>query len=147
MRTALNVVYYGFYVLTLAIVVLMGYVIDLSNVALDPQSQTGQIVQYIVIAYILVSIPCALYGFKRLMIRIKTIEDESLRTRMYYRWAMVRMVVIGIGAIVAVAAFYILCSYRSMLWCAAMVLVALYFCKPTDKKAYIEMNDIKDETI
>ena len=144
MNTKLNIVYYLLYVLAVVLVVLFGFVVDLSEVVMSPQSGAGQALQYVAIMYVLVSVPGALYGFKRYMKKVSKIEDGKQREKVYFRCAVLRMLLIGIGVLLCVTAFYLLGSYQSMLWCAAMALVAFYFCKPTEKKIYLEMNNISD---
>ena len=87
-----------------------------------------------------------LYGFKKKMEQVSKTEDKSQKEKAYMRWAILRITLIGTGALLAISAFYLLGKYNSMLWCAAIVLVALYFCKPTDKKIYMEMNDIREDS-
>lgn len=147
MKSKLNILYYTFYVLAVVLVVLLGFVIDLSEVVLSPMSGAGQTLQYVAIMYVLLSVPGSLYGFKRYMAKVSKIEGEKQKEKTYMRCAVLRMTLIGIGVLLCIAAFYLLGSYQSMLWCAAMALVAFYFCKPTEKKIYLEMNNISDDNI
>ncbi len=137
----LRILYYFFYCAALALVVVLGYIVDMQSVIMNPQSDAGQIVQYVVIAYILASVPGALYGFKRAMGKVSKIESEEERKKVYTQYAVIRMILIGVGILLGIFAFYLLDKYSSMLWCAGIAMIALYFCKPTEMKMYLEMND------
>ena len=144
MNTRLNILYYSFYVLAIVLVALLGFVIDLSEVVMLPQSGSGKVLQYVSIMYVLLSVPGALYGFKRYMGKVSKMEDAARQEKAYMCAAVMRMTLIGIGVLLCIAAFYLLGSYQSMLWCAAMALIAFYFCKPSEKKIYLEMHNMND---
>lgn len=140
----LNTLYYTFFVLYIAAIGLFGYALK-GKWLIDPMSTGGQIIQYVVIIYLLASVPGALYGFKQLMKRVSKITDPAQQERIYGRYAALRMTLIALGALLAIPAFYVLGCYQSMLWCAAIAIVAQYFCKPTERKVYLEMNDLSED--
>lgn len=140
--STLNVFYYAFYVLAVGLVCLMIYLMRMGGLAmLEPQSPAGQAVQYLVIFYVIASVPGALYGFKRMIdTRVKPIEDSDEKLREYKHWSIIRIVLIGIGVLLGIAAFYLLKTYQSMLWCAGISLIALYFCKPSEGRVQQELD-------
>jgi len=145
MKTKLNILYYAHYVLYLALIVLFGYILNTSEFAIDPMTTAGQTIQYIAILYVLLSVPGSLYGFKHYMKKVSKIENEAEREKKYFIAAVIRICLIGLGAMLSIAAFYTLGQYTSMLWCAGIAVVAQYFCKPTERKIQIEMNDIAED--
>lgn len=144
--------YYLTFALYLAAIVLFGYYIKPTPI--DPMSSAGQMIQYGVITYLLLSVPGALFLFKKYMKKVSSIEDESLREKAYTKASIVRLLVIALGVVLALAAFYMLGQNMriqgsnnsfSMLWCAGISLIAQVFCKPNEKKIYLEMNDIRED--
>lgn len=153
LQTKLNIWYYAYFAIYVLTIALMGYLFK-GRWALDSLEQPGQSIQYFVIFYMIVSVPGALYGFKQMMKKVSKIEDPMIQERSYYHWSIVRMTLIALGAIFAIVAFYVLymkntdgrwMHNQSMLWCAAISIIAQYFCKPTEKKIYLEMNDVREE--
>ena len=148
-RKKINLVYYCLYVLYVVLVAVFGFLYKPAehNLVLDPLSQTGQIVSYIVIFYILISVPGALWLFKKKMKSVSEMENLILREKTYLRYALLRVSVIGVGALLAIPAFYLLGGYKTMLWCAGIAIIAQYFCKPTDRKIYLEMNNKTEDDL
>ncbi|MCQ2334441.1 MAG: hypothetical protein MJZ89_01235 [Paludibacteraceae bacterium] len=143
MKTKLTIVYYLVLITCVLEVLWLGYGQKMGMTQLEvisPLTQAGQIWQYLVITYMLVSVPGALWGFKQWMKkRVHHLPEGELKEQNYLQAAVLRMVLIGLGAILAIAAFYKLGGYMSMLWCAGICLVAMVFCKPTAAKIAIEM--------
>lgn len=139
----LNFIYYSFYVCYLCLIYVFGFAIDFEAV-FEPNETTGVVIQNVVIWYVLASVPGALYGFKRMMHKVSQLPEEQ-RADAYVQWAVIRMAVVGFGAFLALPAFYLIGQQTSMLFAAGISLVALYFCKPTEKKMYMEMNDIRED--
>jgi len=153
LQSKLNIWYYAYFAAYILVIALMGYLFK-GKWAFDSLTQPGQTIQYAVIFYMIVSVPGALYGFKRMMKKVSRIEDPVAQERSYYLWSILRMTLIALGAIFGIVAFYILyirnnagdwTRNQSMLWCAAISIIAQYFCKPTEKKIYMEMNDVREE--
>ena len=68
-RKQINIVYYALYVMYILLVLIFGYLLRGSDnqLLLDPLSKAGQTISYVVIMYVLVSVPGALWLFKRAM--------------------------------------------------------------------------------
>lgn len=148
-RKRINVVYYASYVFYVLLVVLFGFLLkDNPNIVrLDPLTQPGQTVAYVVIMYVIVSIPAALWLFKRAMKSVSKMENEDQKQEKYLTCALTRLTVIGMGAVLAIVSFYILGTYQPMLWCAGIAILAMFFCKPTDRKIYLEINDKHEDEL
>ena len=73
--------YYSLYVMYLLLIVIFGFLLKgkESFVTFDPLSQFGQIFSYVVIMYVIVSIPGALWWFKKQMKKVSKIEDETVK--------------------------------------------------------------------
>ena len=147
-RKQINIVYYALYVMYILLVLIFGYLLRGSDnqLLLDPLSKAGQTISYVVIMYVLVSVPGALWLFKRAMKKVSAMEGEAQQKK-YTEYAVMRVCAIGLGAILAIVAFYILGSYQPMLWCAGIAIVAQFFCKPSDRKIYLEMNNKSEEEL
>lgn len=127
----LNWLYYG----QMIIACLVWGVMDFAArkgmyVALDTMSQLGKIVQYVVIADAIITIPLGLY-------LIKWIKPQT--NDKYFKCAGARILLVSNAMPVGVFAYYWMAGYGSMLWVAAMAAVALYFSKPTTDKMEQEM--------
>lgn len=155
LQTKLTIWYYAYFTAYVLMIALFGYLLN-GRWMLDSLAQPGQSIQYAVIFYMIVSIPGALYGFKYMMRSVSKIEDPVLQEAAYYKWSVIRMTLIAVGGLAAVAAFYLLymknaagvtVHNQSMMWCAAVCILAQFFCKPTEKKIYLEMNDIREDDI
>lgn len=137
----LNWFYYGSYALAVLVATLLWYLVTREKIqGFDPQTTIGYVLQSIAIFYTLISVPGALYVFKRKCNIIRQLPDES-KYPTYYHWAVARICVIGFGITIDIAAFYLLLGYQSMLWCAAVSAVALFFCKPNARKVQLELSN------
>jgi hypothetical protein len=148
-RKRINIVYYTFYVLYILLIVIFGYLLKPADNGrvIDPLSHNGQIISYLVIFYVIASIPGALWWFKRQMKAVSQIADEEEKQQRYTSCALIRVTLIGLGAVFAIVAFYMLGAYQSMMWCAAIAILAQIFCKPSDRKIYLEMNNKNEEDL
>ena len=148
-RKQINIVYYALYVMYLLLIVIFGFLLKGKEgfVTFDPLSQFGQIFSYVVIMYVIVSIPGALWWFKKQMKKVSQMEDETAKRAKYLSCAVIRVALIGAGAVLSLIAFYYLGQYQPMLWCAGIAVLAQFFCKPTDRKIYLEMNDKNEEDL
>ena len=150
LRRRINVSYYALYVMYILLVVIFGYLLKPveKGIVIDPFSQKGEMIAYIVIFYVIVSIPGALWFFKCAMKRtVSKIENEEEKQRSYLSYATMRVFAIGFGAILSIPAYYMLGGYQPMIWCAAIAIVAQFFCKPSDRKIYLEMNNKNEEDL
>ena len=148
-RKQINLVYYALYVAYVLLVVIFGFLLkDSPNMMrFDPLTQPGQSIAYVVVLYVIASIPAALWLFKRAMKTVSKMEDEAAKQAKYLSYAVCRVAAIGLGAVLAIVAFYILGTYQPMLWCAGIAVLAQFFCKPTDRKIYLEINDKNEEDL
>lgn len=142
----LNWYYYGMMVLAVLAATLMYFLIMKALVIpIDWQSTTGQVIQYIVIFDLLITVPCGLYGFKKACNRLlkdvspdnPVLTDEIYRK--YQTYSAWRIVLVSNTMVVGIVAFYLLGCYQSMLWIAAIGAIGWYFTKPTARKIQIEL--------
>ena len=148
-RKQINVVYYTLYVVYALLVIIFGFLLKgkESFVTIDPLSQFGQILSYVVIMYGIISIPGSLWWFKKQMKKVSEMTDETAQRARYLQCATIRVSAIGAGAAMAIIAFYYLGTYQPMLWCAGIAILAQFFCKPTDRKIYLEINNKNEEDL
>jgi hypothetical protein len=136
----LNYVYYGMMFLALTALGVMYYLLMNGSIEpLDRLSRWGQIVQYIVIFDALVTIPGGLYGFKRLIAPVRTMEDKEQQALLYRKYAAIRILLVSNSMVLGIIAYYWLGAYPSMLWLAGIGAIAWYFTKPTVGKMQIEL--------
>ena len=129
----LNLYYYGMMTLTLIAAVVSYFLVYKGLVLpLDPMSQLGQVLQYIVIFDALLTIPLGLFLCKKRCDTIRLIEDEAERFAQYKKVAALRIVLVSNAMIWGIAAFYLMGRYQSMLWVAAISAIGWYFTKPTE---------------
>ena len=148
-RKTLNVVYYEGYVLDLLAVVVLGYLYKPAEHGFlyDAYSQFGKVCSSGVIMMMLVSIPGALWWFKRQMKKVSQMEDEEAKKARYVQCSTIRVATICSSGFLAIIAFYVLGNYQPMLWCAGIAILAQFFCKPSDRKIYLEMNNKNEEDL
>ena len=142
----LQITYYVFYVLIVALFGVIWYMNDRSVSEsgepfrlFSPNETAGLTLQYIAIGYTLVIIPWALYGMKRTCAKIALIEDEALKYDTYYTYAYMRMGAIGMSVLLSLVAYMLLGAYNPMIWLAAIGAVALVFTKPSAGKTEDEL--------
>ena len=135
--TKLTIAYYVVYIAAV-LAATAGYYILKEGVSIDAQSQTGITISSALIIFIIGSIPVTLGLFHRYTKKIATLEDVQIRVKKYEMASYLRLTIIGLGLILGVLFFYILHS-QSMLFCAGIAAIALFFCKPSKSKM---LNDI-----
>lgn len=136
----LNWIYYGQMVIALIVLSAMYYAFSKGLYEpLDRMSQTGQMVQYIIIFDALLTIPLGLYIVKY----FKPQTPEK-----YFKLAATRILLVSNSMPLGIFAFYWMGGYKSMLWVAAIAAIAWYFSKPTLGKMEEEMKpqDPNEET-
>ena len=127
----LNFYYYGMMVLALVILGVMYYLTSRPDAGfLDPNGETGMILQYTAILFTLLGIPAALYA-------VKYKKPDTLEK--YKNVAAFRILLVGYILSMDIAMYYLLGMYKPMMWLAAMSAVAWYFTKPTLGKMEQEM--------
>lgn len=136
----LNVYYYGIMVLTLLAGTLSYFLIMKEYVQpIDSLSNLGQIIQYIVIFDALVTIPVGLYFCKKQCTKLCTLENEEEKLLGYQKAATMRILLVSNTMVFAIAAFYLMGAYQSMLWVAAVSAIGWYFTKPSLRKMELEL--------
>lgn len=142
----LNFYYYGILFLTI-ISATLSYFLLMKDIvsAIDPLSQVGQIIQYIIIFDVLIGVPGGLWLHKRTCKRLAKVEDELTQLADYKKSAINRILLVGHSMVIAIAAFYLMGAYKSMLWVAAISAIGWYFTKPTEKKLYFELHPQEEQ--
>jgi hypothetical protein len=139
----INIIYYLVYTMTILATVI-GYIFALGgSEAADPTSSLSISISSLVILYIIISIPGALALFHRYTKKLIPIQNEFEKLNKYTNGAIWRLLAVGTGLVISVIAFYILRS-TSMIYCAGIAAIALFFCKPTEGKIMKELK--MDET-
>ncbi|MBQ7210251.1 MAG: hypothetical protein IJS05_05080 [Paludibacteraceae bacterium] len=142
----LQIAYYGILVAALLFATLCIYLSKNNSLLLvEPSSLGGQIIQSFVILYTIVSIAGGLFWFKTRCKKTKLIDDENEKLGRYKHDALIRIIVIGVGMLFGIVAFYILGGFTSMIWCAAISAIGLIFCKPNEMRIQLEL--LKDEQL
>ena len=142
----LNVYYYGIMALTLLAGTLAYFLIMKDYVQpIDSLSTLGQAIQYIVIFDALVTIPLGLYLCKKQCTKLSTLDNEEEKLQGYKKAASLRILLVGNTMVFAIAAFYLMGAYQSMLWVAAVSAIGWYFTKPSERKMELELQP-KDPT-
>ena len=127
----LNWYYYGVMVFTLIILGVMYYLTSQPDFEpINPMEQLGMILQYAAIGVTLVAIPFGLY-------MVKLFKPDTLAK--YQEVATGRILAVGLTMPMNIAFFYLLGTYRPMMWLAAMSAIAWFFTKPTLGKLEQEM--------
>ena len=136
----LNVYYYGIMALTLLAGTLAYFLIMKDYVQpIDSLSTLGQAVQYMVILDALVTIPLGLYLCKKQCTKLSVLENEEEKLLGYKKAATLRILLVSNAMVFAIAAFYLMGAYQSMLWVAAVSAIGWYFTKPSERKMELEL--------
>lgn len=136
----LNVYYYGIMALTLLAGTLAYFLIMKDYVQpIDSLSTLGQAIQYVVIFDALVTIPLGLYLCKKQCTKLSTLDNEEEKLHGYKKAASLRILLVGNTMVFAIAAFYLMGAYQSMLWVAAVSAIGWYFTKPSERKMELEL--------
>ena len=142
----LNVYYYGIMALTLLAGTLAYFLIMKDYVQpIDSLSTLGQAIQYVVIFDALVTIPLGLYLCKKQCTKLSVLDNEEEKLHGYKKAASLRILLVGNTMVFAIAAFYLMGAYQSMLWVAAVSAIGWYFTKPSERKMELELQP-KDPT-
>ena len=136
----LNVYYYGIMVLTLLAGTLAYFLIMKDYVQpIDSLSTLGQAIQYVVIFDALVTIPLGLYLCKKQCTKLSVLDNEEEKLQGYKKAASLRILLVSNTMVFAIAAFYLMGAYQSMLWVAAVSAIGWYFTKPSERKMELEL--------
>ena len=146
----INLVYYMLYMTTVVVAVII-FFLTFSNAQtthIDEKSQTGIIISSVYILYLLISIPYALWSFHKKTKKWQLIKDEYVKLMEYEKGSKIRLWIIGAALIAGIVLVYFMRS-KSMIFCAAIAAIALYFTKPTMNKMISELKldeNREDET-
>ena len=136
----LNFYYYGMMVLTLLAGTLAYFLIMKDYVhPIDSLSTLGQVIQYVIIFDALLTIPLGLYLCKKQCTKLSVLENEDEKLIGYKQAATMRILLVGNTMVFAIAAFYLMGAYQSMLWVAAVSAIGWYFTKPSERKMQLEL--------
>lgn len=136
----LNFYYYGMMVLTLLAGTLAYFLIMKDYVQpIDSLSTLGQVIQYIIIFDALLTIPLGLYLCKKQCTKLSVLENEDEKLMGYKQAATLRILLVSNTMVFAIAAFYLMGAYQSMLWVAAVSAIGWYFTKPSERKMQLEL--------
>jgi hypothetical protein len=106
---------------------------------IDSLSTLGQVIQYIIIFDALLTIPLGLYLCKKQCTKLSVLENEEEKLMGYKQAATLRILLVGNTMVFAIAAFYLMGAYQSMLWVAAVSAIGWYFTKPSERKMQLEL--------
>ena len=136
----LNLYYYGIMALTLLAGTLAYFLIMKDYVQpIDSLSALGQAIQYIVIFDALVTIPLGLYLCKKQCTKLSMLDNDEEKLQGYKKAASQRILLVSNAMVFAIAAFYLMGAYQSMLWVAAVSAIGWYFTKPSERKMDLEL--------
>lgn len=136
----LNVYYYGIMALTLIAGTLAYFLIMKEYVQpIDSLSTLGKTIQYVVIFDALLTIPLGLYLCKKRCKKLSALENEEEKLLGYKKAATMRILLVSNTMVFAIAAFYLMGAYQSMLWVAAVAAIGWYFTKPSERKMELEL--------
>jgi hypothetical protein len=145
----INQVYYLVYTSTI-LSTMIGYYLTMSReVAPDQKSETTIGLSSLIILYLFISIPGALALFHRKLKKWKEIEDQFLKHKKYILGAKLRLLAVGFGLVISVIGHFYLyagTSNMSLIACAGIAFIALFFCKPSINKVATELDiEVEDE--
>ncbi len=133
----LTLFYYTNYISAL-LSALVGFYFLKNDIKIDAQSEIGIIFSTILIILIIGSVPLTLSLFNRYTKKIVDIEAIETRLAKYQAAAIIRIQIMGFGLVLGVL-FYYLMGSQSMLFCAGIAAIGLFFCKPTQSKISSEL--------
>lgn len=136
----LSICYYT--MMALALVAAVGtYLLVMHDIItpINPLETAGQVIQYLIIFDMLLTVPGGLYFFKRQMAKLAPMEDKTEQHQLYRKYSMIRIVSVSNSMVFAIIAFYLMGAYQSMIWVAAISAIGWYFTKPTEAKMQIEL--------
>jgi hypothetical protein len=87
----------------------------------------------------LVTIPLGLYLCKKQCTKLSVLENEDEKLLGYKKAATLRILLVSNAMVFAIAAFYLMGAYQSMLWVAAVSAIGWYFTKPSERKMELEL--------
>lgn len=145
----LTIYYYLMPTVTLIIAAVFYYLLKHNYLTpLDPFSHTAVVLQYLAIFDTLLCVPLGLWYHKRIcQKRLSKIEDKQEQSRLYEQSAIKRILIVAHPMILAIALYYLLGGYMSMIWVAAVSAIAWVFTKPTEHKKFLELINEDEEKV
>lgn len=145
----INQAYYLVYTSTI-LSTMIGYYLTMNREAApDSKSELSISLSSFIILYMIISIPAALALFHRNLKKWKEIEDQFLKHKKYILGAKLRLLAVGFGLVISVIGHFYLyagTSNMSLIACAGIAAIALFFCKPSAIKVANELDiEIGDE--
>lgn len=135
----LKLIYYSFYILAL-LTAAFGMKVLNSGWHIDEKSATGISLSSLLIIIIIGGVPLSLALFNKYIKKTaQTSLTENEKIKKYEQASIWRIVIIGIGLLTGVVFFYIMQS-QSMLFCAGIAAIGLFFCKPAEVKIISDLN-------
>ncbi len=134
----LTMVYYSVYAAAI-LAATSGYYILQSGFRIDPLSETGTILNTLLIILIIGNIPLTLAFFNKKTKVWASLDDQELRLSNYRKYGTYRIAIIGLALVLGVIFYYIMNS-QSMIFSAGIAAIALFFCKPSESKIMTELN-------
>lgn len=129
--------YYLIYVGAI-VVALIGFQLFRSGYKIDSQSSVGIALSSVLIIFIIGSIPITLALFNRNVKKWARLESVELRLSLYQKGSMWRLLIIGSGFLLGVFFFFLMQS-QSMIFCAGISAIGVFFCKPALVKIIAEL--------
>jgi len=133
----LTLVYYLIYFATIAVAIL-GFQLFKSGYAIEEKSQLGIAVSSALIILIIGSIPLSLAIFNKKTKQWALMEDIQAKLQKYEKGGIIRLAIVGSGLLLGTFSFFILNS-QSMIFCAGIAAIGLFFCKPAEVKIISEL--------
>lgn len=139
-------VYYIIYMLTIlsAIAVFVLSSTGQNHQTISQNSQSATVLSSILYLYVLISVPLVLWWFHKNTKKWQLLTDKYEKYNAYKKASHLRLWIVGIGLIAGVVIFYLLQS-TSIIYCALISAVALFFCKPSENKMIKELDLEEDE--
>ena len=137
-KTKLNIVYYASILMGVAAAIIAFFGARDWGWHIDSQSTSGITISYIIILYIMLSVPGGLGIHNRMLKRLAK-ESTQIKESKYIKYSIARLVFIAIGFVVSIFFFYIL-RQQSLIFCAGIAAIGIYFCKPTAERISYELS-------
>lgn len=133
----LTLVYYLIYIAAV-LVAFLGFQLHRSGVFIDSQSQVGVAISSALIILIIGSIPTTLAVFNKKTKKWATEEDVAKKLGWYSKASIIRLIIVGSGFLLGILFFFLMNS-QSMIFCAGISAIGLFFCKPAEVKIISEL--------
>jgi hypothetical protein len=138
----LTFVYYLIYIAAIGLAIL-GFQLFKTGFSIDDKSQLGIAISSVLIILIIGSIPLSLGIFNKKTKKWALIADTQIKLKKYEQGSIIRLAIVGTGFVLGILFFFILNS-QSMIFCAGIAAIAVFFCKPSEIKIISELK--LDET-